>query len=334
MVRGSKGRRRMLAMLALPAAALFIALQPHEAAAQKFPSKPIRMIIPTAPGGGLDIVARQLAQQMTTQLGHPVLIESIAGASQQLGTQAVVRSAPDGYTVLFTASTPVTIAENFDPKPAYDARRDLVGLAIIARNPGLFAINANVKANTMEEFVVLAKSQPGKFFYGTPGTGHVFHLITELFSSYAGIQMTHVPFKGSAPAVVALLSGDIQFIVQSPEAVKEHIRAGKLRALATVESSRLESYPNVPTLAESGLKNLNLVIWYGVLAPSKTPGDVVEVLERTLVGIAKGPEFTQKLKEMNFEPFAENSREFSRRMTAEFDLWPGVVKAIRMNTAR
>jgi len=305
-----------------------------QALAQKYPAKPIKLVVPSTPGGGLDIVARQLAQGLGSRLGQPVVVENIGGASQQLGTNTVVRSAPDGYTLLYAPSAPITLAENFDPKPPYDARRDLVGVAVIVRNPGLIVINSKVKAGTLGEFIALAKAQPGKLFYGTPGTGHSFHLVTELFSKQAGIQMTHVPFKGSGPAVVALLAGDIQFSVQSVEAVKEHLRAGELRALATLESNRLEALPNVPTLAQSGLKNLDLALWHGVLAPARTPKDVVATLERELVALVKTPDFAKKLRDLSFEPLPEDSKEFARRMAAEFELWPAAVKAIGLSQAR
>jgi tripartite-type tricarboxylate transporter receptor subunit TctC len=324
-----------LAAVTLQVLALaFVFGTPREALAQKYPAKPLRLVVPSTPGGGLDFVARQLAQGLAPRLGQPVVIENIGGASQQLGTNAVVRSAPDGYTLLYAPSAPITLAENFQPKPPYDARRDLIGVATIVRNPGLIVINSRVKANNMGEFIALAKEQPGKLFFGTPGTGHSFHLVTEMFAKQAGIQMTHVPFKGSGPAVVALLAGDIQFSVQSVEAVKEHLRSGQLRALATLESNRLESLPNVPTLSQSGLKNLDVALWHGVLAPARTPNDVVGILERELLALVKSPDFSKKLRDMNFEPLPEGSKDFTSRMAAEFELWSNAVKALGISQAR
>lgn len=306
----------------------------QSAVAQKYPAKPIKLVVPSPPGGGLDIVARNLAQGLGLRLGQQVLVENVGGASQTIGTNTVVRSAPDGYTLLYAPSAPITIAENFDPKPPYDARRDLIGVAVIVRNPGLIVTNASVRANTMAEFIALAKAQPGKLFYGSPGTGHSFHLITEIFSSAAGIKMTHVPYKGSGPAVVALLAGDIQFLVQSVEAVRGHLRSGKLRALATLESSRLDALPNVPTLAQSGLKNLDLALWHGVLAPAKTPSDVIAILERELLALVRSPDFAKKLRDLEFVPVGENSKDFARRMAAEFEMWPEVVKSIGMTATK
>ncbi|OGA29412.1 MAG: hypothetical protein A3I01_01005 [Betaproteobacteria bacterium RIFCSPLOWO2_02_FULL_65_24] len=302
--------------------------------AQSFPVKPVRLIVPAPPGGGLDIAARQVAQGLAPRLGQPVLVENIGGASQMLGTQAMVRSEPDGYTLLYAPSTPITLAENFEPKPPYDARRDIVGVVVVLRNPGLIVTNARVKANTLPEFIALAKAQPRKLFYGSPGVGHLFHLTAELLSKQAGIEMTHVPYKGSGPAVVALLAGDIHFSIQSVEAVREHLRAGKLRALATFEPSRLDGLPEVPTLAESGLKNVSLASWHGILAPARTPGAVIATLERHLLALVKSPEFGQKMKGMNFVPIGAGSKEFARMMAAEFDVWPAVVKSIGVGAAR
>ncbi len=328
-------RNRAGRFLAVAAQAVALALVAAPAAqAQKYPAKPIRMIVPSAPGGGLDIVARNVAQQLGARLGQSVVVDYIAGASQQLGTQAMVRSNPDGYTLLFTASSPITIAENFEPKPTYDARKEIAGLAIVARNPGIFVINSGIKANTMAEFVALAKAQPGVLNFGSPGTGHVFHLITEQFAKQAGINMTHIPYKGSAPAIVALMGGQIQFMVQSAEAVREQIRAGKLRALATLEPTRLERLPDIPTMTEAGQQPINLTIWYGILAPAKTPVDVQETLERELLAMARNPEFTGKLKDMNFVPVAEGRKEFAQRMSNEFEVWPALVKSIGVGTTR
>lgn len=321
--RGLPSCVRVLSMFAL---VLGMALPPGPALAQKYPARPVKLVSPFPPGGGVDIVGRLVAQTLAPRLGQPIVVENLSGASGTIGTQAVARAAPDGYTVLFAPPTPITIVENFQAGLPYDPGRDLIAIALVGRNPGLLVINAAVKAESLREFAVLAKANPGKYFYGTPGRGHAFHMITELFAMEAGITMTHVPYKGSGPAVIGLLAGDVQFMVQSAEAVKEHLRSGRLRALATLESTRLDGFPNVPTLAESGLANLNVVNWYGVFVPAKTSRDVVDVWERELLALPKDAVFVQKMKDSNFDPVVHGSAEFTRMLALERQQWKTVIR--------
>ncbi len=303
--------------------------------AQTYPSKPVRIIVPAEPGGGLDIPARNLAQALTPRFGQQVIIENVVGASQQRGVLALTKAQPDGYTLLYGGSTPITIAENFDPKPPYDARRELIGVAVVARNPRLIVVPADVKANTLAEFVALARQQPGKFFYGTPGVGHSFHLLTELISTQSGIKMTHVPYKGSASANRGMLGGEVQFLIQSPEAVASFLRAGKMRALATLDHNRLESLPDVPTLSQAGAKDLDFEEgWHGIYAPAKTPRDLLAMIEREVIDLVESPEFSAKLKSMNFVPVGTGMADIARRLEIEFRVWPEVVRAANIQTSR
>lgn len=304
------------------------------AQAAKYPARTIKLVIPSTPAGGPDIVGRLVAQMLTQRWGQQVVVENIGGAAGQIGAQMVVRAPADGYTLLFAPPTPITIAENFEPRPPYEARRDLVGAALIGRNPALIVINSSVKANTLREFIALAKAAPKKIFYGSPGQGNAFHLITEIVSARTGIEMTHVPYKGSGPAVIGLLGGDVQFLVQSAESVKEHVKSGRLRALATLESSRLEAFPDVPTLAESGLANLEIMNWYGAFLPANTPRDIVDFWERELLALARDPAFGAKMREMSFDPVAYGSREFSRMMDTERPQWAAVIKSAGIATKK
>ena len=303
------------------------------AQAPAYPSHPIKLIVPSTPGGGPDIVGRLVAHSLAPRFGQ-IFIENIGGAAGQVGTLAVVRAAPDGHTLLFAPPSPITIAENFEPRPPYDAFRDLVPLGLIGRNPALLVINSNVKAGSLREFIELAKAEPRKLFYGSPGQGNAFHLITELVSGQAGIRMTHVPYKGSGPAVVGLLAGDVQFLVQSAEAVREHVKNNRLRALATLESSRLAAFPDVPTLAESGLANLNIMNWYGVFAPASTPRSVVVLWERELLALARDAAFAGKMREMSFDPVAFDSNAFVQMLAAERLQWQAVIKSAGIDTRK
>jgi tripartite-type tricarboxylate transporter receptor subunit TctC len=307
------------------AAAALLAHWPAQA--QSYPSRPLRLVSPFPPGGGVDIVGRLVAQSLAPRLGQPVVLENIGGASGTIGTQAVARAAADGHTLLFAPPTPITVVENFMPKLPYDVSRDLVAVALVGRNPGLLVINGAVKANSMREFIALAKAAPRKIFFGTPGQGHAFHLITELFAREAGIEMTHVPYRGSGPALVGLIAGDVQFMVQSAGAVKEYLRDGRLRALGTLEHSRIETLPTIPTLAEAGLANLNVINWYGVFAPAQTPRSVVDLLERELLTLPKDAGFVQKMKELSFDPMVMGSQDFTRLIGQERQQWRAVVKS-------
>ena len=306
----------------------------QSAPAAKYPSRPVRLIVPSPPGGGPDIVGRLVTQLLSQKWGQQLLIENIGGASGQVGALTVARAPADGYTLLFSAPTPITIADNFEPKPPYNAQRDFVTAGLIGRNPALIVINGTVKANTLREFIALAKAEPKKYFLGSPGIGNALHLIGEIVSVQAGIQMTHVPYKGSGPAVAGLLANDVQFLVQSAEAVRQHVQSGRLRALATIESTRLEAFPDVPTLAESGLTNLNIMNWYGVFMPVATPREIVDFWERELLAIAKDPAFIKRMKEMSFDPIAFGAHEFTRLMNAERPQWAAAIKAAGIATKK
>ena len=331
----SRRRSICLAAAASAAAATGLATAPRVfAQTAKYPTRAVKLIVPSPPGGGPDIVGRLLTQLLSQKWGQQLLIENIGGASGQVGALTVARAAPDGYTLLFSAPTPITIADNFDPKPPYNAQRDFVTAGLIGRNPALIVINSTVKANTLREFIALAKAEPKKYFLGSPGIGNALHLIGEIVSVQAGIQMTHVPYKGSGPAVAGLLANDVQFLVQSAEAVRQHVQSGRLRALATIESTRLEAFPEVPTLAEVGLTNLNIMNWYGVFMPAATPRDIVDFWERELLLLAKDPAFVKRMKEMSFDPIAFGAQEFTRLMNAERPQWTAAIKAAGIATKK
>jgi len=297
----------------------------------KYPSKSIKMVVPFPPTGGPDTVGRLVAQMLSQKWGEQIVIENMAGASGQIGTNYVVRAQPDGYTMLFAPPTPITIAAHFDPKPAYDVNRDLIPAALMGRNPAVIVTNAKVPANNLGEFFALCKKDPTKYFYGSPGLGHAFHLISEIIFGKAGVHLTHIPYQGSAPAVMGLLGGDTQFLVQSVESVKEHIKSGKLRALATLESTRLEAFPDLPTLAESGLGNLGIMNWYGAFFSSKTPSDIIAFWERELIALNKDPSYQKRMKEMSFDPVVFGTQEFTKMMATESQQWESVIKSARIS---
>jgi tripartite-type tricarboxylate transporter receptor subunit TctC len=323
----SSTRRKLISGIALSPLASSLT----HAQSVKYPSRSIKMIVPFPAAGGPDTVGRLAASILGTKWGQQVVVENMPGASGQIGTNHVVKAPADGYTLLFSPPTPITIAEHFDPKPPYDANRDLIPAALLGRNPAVIVINANVKANTLPEFIALAKKDPNKIFYGTPGLGHAFHLISEIIFTKAGIQLTNVPYQGSSPAVMGLLAGDVQFLVQSVESVKEHIKSGKLRALATLEATRLDAYPDLPTLAESGLSNLDIMNWYGAFFSAKTSPEIIGFWERELSWLSKDPVFQRKMREMSFDPVMFGSQEFTKMMNLERTQWANVIKSAHVS---
>ena len=293
----------------------------------QYPTKPIKLMSPFPPGGGTDIVARQTAQALGTRLGQPVVIEAQAGAGGLIATQTVARAASDGYTILFGVPSTITIAENFTKNPDYNPARDLAPIATVASYFTLFLVNPKINANTLGEFIALAKANPKKFFYGTSGNGHAFHMLTELVSRQAGIEMVAVPYKGNGPAQTAMLAGDVQVMVAASGAVRSNVQAGRMRALATLQSTRLNSFPDVPTLADAGLANLNIVNWFAVFSPIKTPRDIQARLEQELLAMQKDPAFTEKVISLDFGPVGIGSKEFTTLLEGERKRWRDIIQA-------
>jgi tripartite-type tricarboxylate transporter receptor subunit TctC len=300
----------------------------------KYPTKSIRMVIPFPAGGGPDSVGRLVAQILSARWEQSIVVDNVAGASGQIGTQVVTRAVPDGYTLLFAPPTPITIAENFSPKPSYDASQDLTPVALIGRNPAVIVVPASLPVQNLTEFLAMARKEPGKYFYGSPGLGHAFHLTTEIIMGKAGVHLTHVPYQGSAKAVMGMLSGDIHFLVQSVESVKEHIKSGRLKALATLENARLPAFPEWPTLTESGLPALGIMNWYGAFFSAKTSLDVVSFWEKELMSLAKDPAFIKKMTDMSFDPVTYGSQEFKRIMATERAQWATVIKSTQISTQK
>ena len=296
-------------------------------AAAQYPVKPVKLMSPFPPGGGTDIVARQTAQSLSARLGQAVVVESQAGAGGLIATQAVARATPDGYTILFGVPSTITIAENFTRNPDYNPARDLAPIATVASYFTLLLVNPKVNANTLGEFITLVKANPKKFFYGTSGNGHAFHMLTELVSRQAGIEMIAVPYKGNGPAQTGMLAGDVQVMVAASGAVRSHVQSGRMKALATLQSTRLESFPDVPTLAEAGLANLNIVNWFAVFTPIKTPRDIQGRLEQELLGMQKDPGFTEKVKGLDFGPVGLGSQEFGALLEGERKRWRDIIQA-------
>ena len=294
-------------------------------AATSYPNRVVRIIVPFPPGGLNDNVARIIQPSLQEELGQPIVIENRAGASGIVGTTAVAKSAPDGYTLLVVASSH-TVAPVTNANLPYDTERDFAPISVLVRDPLLFVVSNSVLAKTLPEFIALAKSHPAKINYATPGTASQSHLVTELLSERAGIKMIEVPYKGGAPAVLALISGDVQFAVLSTQLSAPQIRSGKIRAIASGGRNRDPKFPNLPTLSEFGFPGVEALQWVGILAPAGTPRDTISRLNAALQRILSRPDVVTKLAAQGVTAAASSPEEFQELISTEIQGWQGVAQ--------
>jgi tripartite-type tricarboxylate transporter receptor subunit TctC len=315
------GKVRFLIGVALAAAALPVHAQAN------YPARPIRIIAPTSPGSGSDIMARLLAQGYTERLGRQVVVENRAGAGTIIGNEAVAKAAPDGYTLLMGVSTLAINPSTYKSLP-YDAMRDLapITLAVFASN--LIVVHPSVPAKSVREFIAFAKSRPGEIPYASAGFGTNPHLAMELFASMAGIRMNHIPYKGDAPSIVDLIGGQVALTVSPLPRSLPHVRGGRLRALGLTSASRGSVAPDIPTIAEAGLPGYEAVQWYGLLAPAGTPRDIVARLHKEAVAVLRAPENRERIAEAYVDVIAGTPEEFAAFIKAETVKWAGVAKAV------
>ena len=314
-------------LFACLATALLAALAPSSLRAQGYPSKPVRFIVPFAPGGQSDVVARVVGQKLSERWGQPVVIENKPGAATTLGADFVAKSPADGYTILL-APAPFVITQYAYPKLPYDSRKDFAPITLLVTNPLVAVVNPlRLPVKTFIEFAAAVKKEPGKISYGTPGNGSLPHLAVELFGLQAGTSALHVPYKGGGPAVVDLVGGQIAFMFASPLEVMPHVKAGKLLALGVTSDKRVTYWPDVPTLKESGYKEYEAYAWFGVVAPAATPRDVVAKLNADIVAMLKSPDVSERLIAQGADVAATSAEEFGRFLAAEHVRWSAAVKA-------
>ncbi|MBO9647662.1 MAG: tripartite tricarboxylate transporter substrate binding protein [Variovorax sp.] len=307
-------KRHFLQSLALAATVLSPAIS---LAQEAWPAKPIRLIVPFPPGGGTDLVARALGQKLSERLKQPVVIDNRPGASTIIGTDAVAKSAPDGYTLLLSGSTSFTVNPALRAKLPYEPMRDLAPIAIVARTPLVLVVAQNAPWKTVDQLVAAAKAKPQGIRYATFGTGSGPHLAGELFALAADIKLQDIPYKGSAQSTLAAISGEIDIDIDTVATVAPHVKAGKLRALGIVGASRSSLLPDVKTLAEQKLPDATFDAWYGFAAPAKTPAPVVERLSRELTAVMADPALQAQLKAQGMEPVAIGAAAFRTQMESE-----------------
>ena len=315
-------RRRALAaaaILALGATAL-------PASAQVWPDKPIKIVVGFAPGGFTDVLARLLGQKLTERLGQSVIVENKPGAAGTLGADQVAKARPDGYTLLLAHSNSNSVAPSLYPKLPYDVLKDFTPIIAVANTPLLLTVNDKVAAKDVKEFVALAKARPGALSYASSGGGSAQHLAAERFQLATGTKMTHVPYKGSGQAIVDLLSGQVELNFESPPNVMTHAKAGKLRLLAVTSAKRSPILPDVPTMAEAGVQNAEMLQWFAVMGPAKLPADITRRLSTEIAAILKQPDVVEKIASQGGEIMAGTPEEFARFLATDTAAYARLVK--------
>ncbi|MEO5771002.1 MAG: tripartite tricarboxylate transporter substrate binding protein [Burkholderiaceae bacterium] len=295
------------------------------AAAQAWPTKPVRMVVPFAAGGSTDVIARMLGQRLTEKWGQTVVIENRAGAGGNLGADAVAKASPDGYTLLM-ASGSITINPNLYAKMPFDTRKDLHPVSNVAGGPMLVVVSARSPIQTTKDLIAAAKAKPGAMSYGSAGVGSQTHLAVENFSDVAGIDLQHVPYKGEAPAYTDLISGQTQMMIGNIAAAAALLGPDRLRAVAVTGKLRSPLLPDVPTVAESGLPGFENTGWFGLLAPAGTPAAVVDKVHRDTAAVLAETQFKARLYVLGMAPVGSSPAEFARQMDAELARWAQVVK--------
>ncbi|TMH43535.1 MAG: tripartite tricarboxylate transporter substrate binding protein [Betaproteobacteria bacterium] len=296
------------------------------AQAQPYPVKPIHFIVPFPPGGGNDTVARAIAQQLGPDLGQPVVIDNRPGAGGSVGAELAAKSPPDGYTLFLAGVGSHAVNPNLHARLAYDPVRDFTPITLVATAPSVLVVNPAVPARTVAEFTAYARANPGKLNYASNGNGSAAQLAAAMYESMANVRMVHVPYKGIAPALTDLLSGEVQLMFGTVVALVPHIQAGKLRALAVTSRKRSALLPEVPSLAESGLPDYEAGSWYGVMAPAGTPREIVERLHGAIARALKQPDVAQRLAAEGAIVIGSTPAEFGAHIKAELARVGNVVR--------
>ena len=291
-----------------------------------YPGKPIRLVLPYPPGGGTDTIARPLAQRLSDNLGQQVVIDNRGGAGGAIGMELVARSAPDGYTIVLAITAQLAVNVSLFKKLPYDPVRDYAPITLLATGPYLLVVHPSVPVKSVKELIALARARPGELTYASSGNGSGGHLAAELLKTMAGIKMLHIPYKGGGPALIDLLSGQVQVLFATYAAGRGHIQSGRIRALGVTTSKRPAAIPDLPTIAEAGVPGYDSGVWYALLAPAGTPRDVVAKLNGEIVGALNHPEFHKMLVGRAIDPIGSTPEELGKYIKSEIVKWAKVVK--------
>ena len=319
----SSRRRFGVALAACLAAVLAV---PSAALAQVFPAKPAKLVVPFPPGGPLDVTGRLIAQHLSERWGQSVVVENKPGAGGNIGADFVAKSPPDGYTVVMGALSTHAVNPSLYAKMPYDAQKDFAPITLIAITPNVLVVNPDLPVHSVKELIAYAKARPGKLSFGSGSIGSAGHLAGELFKVDAGIDMVHVPYKGAAPAMQALLAGDTQLMFDNLANAMAQVKAGKLRALAVTTAARSKLAPELPTMAEAGLGGFDISTWYGLFAPAGTPPDVVSKWNADVTAMLRTPDMRERLLAQGAEPAPDTPVEFARFVATEAAKYARIVK--------
>ncbi len=314
----------LLAMLAAPVANIAMA---QGAPAGAYPDKPLRLIVPFPPGGGNDILARTVGQRLVEVIGQQIVVDNRGGAGGAIGATIAAGAAPDGYTLFLGSVGNLAQTPALKDNLSYNPVRDFAPVSLVATSSFILAVNPKLPAKSVQELIALAKASPGKLNYASAGTGSSLHMAGELFKYATGTDMVHVPYKGTGPAMTDLVGGRVQLIFSTMPPALPHIKAGRLRALGVTTAKRAAAAPDVPTIAESGVKGFNVANWQGILAPAKTSGAIVRKLNRDVLATLKLPGMSEALAAQGLEPAGSTPGEFAALIKAEIAKYTQVVKA-------
>lgn len=311
-------------------AALGLALGAGSAAAQTYPSKPVRIVVPTSPGGGNDFIARHVAQKLGERLGQQFIVENRAGAGGAIGTAYAAKAVPDGYTLMLGFVGQLAMLPHVE-KAGYDPLKDFVGVSLLASSYHILAVHPSLPVRSVKQFIAFAKKHPGQLNYASGNIWTPVHLVPELFKSATGIDMVPIQYKGSGPAAIGVMSGEAQVIFAGVTTMLGHVRANRLAALAVTSPKRSPVAPEMPTLVELGVRGVEAPSWYSIVAPAATPREIVSRLHSEIVAISALPEYRGPMEKQEFELTTTTPEQFGAFLQAEYSKWGKVIKALKLN---
>jgi tripartite-type tricarboxylate transporter receptor subunit TctC len=312
-------------LIKLAATLVLAGALPATAAAQAWPQRSIKMIVPFPAGGGTDFIARLAAKHLSDRLGQQVFVENRGGANGAVGLQALMQSDPDGYTISACSDTPLVVNPSLYEKLPYAPLRDFVPVATMVRFPGMLAVHPSVPARSVSELIALAKAKPGGLAYASAGVGNFSHLAMELFSQATGVKLLHVPYKGTGPASLALIGGEVQMGFNNVQTLLQTVQSGQLVALAVAEPKRMPALPDLPAVAET-VPGFEMAPWVGIIAPARTPKEIVDRLSKETLAIMRDPQIVKQLTEQQVTPFALDSDQLGGLIRKDLEKWAGVIK--------